>query len=127
MKDIHIGHEIQKRVEELRMTKTDFARRIGMAQQNVNRIFEGRYISTDKLLNISRILEFDFFALYLDDKKENNAVAIGENPIAAINSEVQTSDCAVLQERVHHLEQLLMEKERMIQYLLRDVQRDIKT
>lgn len=127
MKDIHIGHEIEERLKILRMTKTEFARRMGVAQQNINRILQGKHISTDRLQLISEILNFDFFALYQDEKKENNAVAIGDNPIAAINSEVQTTDCTLLQERVRNLEQLLKEKERMIQYLLRDVKKDIKT
>lgn len=126
MKDIHIGHEIEERIRQLRLTKTEFARMMGMAQQNVNRILNGKNITTDKLQQISEILNFDFFSLYQDEKKENNAVAIGANPIAAINSEVLSTDCTVLQERVRNLEQLLLEKERMIQYLLSDVHRDIK-
>lgn len=126
MKNIHIGHEIEERIRQLRLTKTEFARMMGMAQQNVNRILQGKNITTDKLQQISEILNFDFFSLYQDEKKENNAVAIGANPIAAINSEVLSTDCTVLQERVRNLEQLLLEKERMIQYLLSDVHRDIK-
>lgn len=126
MKDIHIGHEIEERIRQLRLTKTEFARMMGMAQQNVNRILNGKNITTDKLQQVSEILNFDFFSLYQDEKKENNAVAIGANPIAAINSEVLSTDCTVLQERVRNLEQLLLEKERMIQYLLSDVHRDIK-
>lgn len=126
MKDVHIGHEILARLVKLRMSKSEFARRMGLAQQNINRILESPHIYTDKLQQVSEILGFDFFSLYQDDRMENKAVAIGDNPIAAINSEVMSTDCSVLQERVRHLEQLLMEKERMIQYLMRDVQRDIK-
>lgn len=126
MKDVHIGHEILARLVKLRMSKSEFARRMGLAQQNINRILESPHIYTDKLQQVSEILGFDFFSLYQDDRMENKAVAIGDNPIAAINSEVMSTDCSVLQERVRNLEQLLMEKERMIQYLIRDVQRDIK-
>jgi transcriptional regulator with XRE-family HTH domain len=126
MKDVHIGHEILARLVKLRMSKSEFARRMGLAQQNINRILESPHIYTDKLQQVSEILGFDFFSLYQNDRMENKAVAIGDNPIAAINSEVMSTDCSVLQERVRHLEQLLMEKERMIQYLMRDVQRDIK-
>lgn len=126
MKDIHIGHEIDERIKQLRLSKTEFARMMGVAQQNVNRILNGKNITTDKLQVISELLNFDFFALYQDADKGNNAVAIGDNPIAAINSEVLSTDCTVLQERVRNLEQLLREKERMIQYLLSDIHRDIK-
>ena len=127
MKDVHIGHEIDEQLKKLRMTKTEFARLMGIAQQNVNRILDGKHISTDKLQVISEILHFDFFSLYREKERGDiNAYDIGDNSISAVNSDVQTTDCTVLQERVRHLEQLLMEKERMIQYLMRDVHRDLK-
>ena len=127
MKDIHIGHEIEQQLEKLRMTKTEFARMMGIAQQNVNRIINGKHITTDKLQLISEILHFDFFDLYREKEKcDIHAYAIGDNSISAVNSDIQTTDCSILQERIRHLEQLLLEKERMIQYLMSDVHRDLK-
>lgn len=61
---IHIGQEIEARVNKLRMTKTEFGKRIGVPQQNVNRIFEKASIDTERLVAISNALDFNFFDLY---------------------------------------------------------------
>lgn len=127
MKEIHIGNEISKRLMQLRMTKTEFAKRMKIPQQNVNRILDGKTITTDKLQLVCAALNFDFFTLYQEGRGDVNVVASGDSSIAALNSDVQTSDCAVLQERVRNLEQLLKEKERLIQYLLRDGKLDTQT
>ncbi len=127
IKKIHIGHEIAERIKQLRITKTEFARRMSMPQQNVNRILDSEHITTDKLLVICSILDYDFFSLYVDGSRDVNVVANGHSSIAALNSEVQTTDCAVLQERVRNLEQILMEKERLIQFLIKDAKNDIQS
>ncbi len=63
---IHIGHEIESRFNELRMSQTEFGSRIGVPQQNIRRIFEKSSIDTDKLLSICAALNFNFFELYCD-------------------------------------------------------------
>ncbi len=64
LKEVHIGKAIRERLEELKMTKTEFGRLIGVPQQHVNRIFERETIETKKLLKICRALDFNFFALF---------------------------------------------------------------
>ena len=64
LKEVHIGKAIKERLEELKMTKTEFGRLIGVPQQHVNRIFERETIETKKLVKISRALDFNFFALF---------------------------------------------------------------
>ncbi|WP_286333391.1 helix-turn-helix transcriptional regulator, partial [Duncaniella freteri] len=66
LKEVHIGQEIDKRREELNMSKSEFGRLIGVPQQHVNRIFEKVSIDTVKLIKISRVLDFNFFSLYCD-------------------------------------------------------------
>ncbi len=46
--------------------------------------------------------------------------------IAALNSEINTTDSTILQERIRNLEMLLQEKERLIQVLLRGGQHNVK-
>lgn len=65
-KDVHIGKAIDKQREKLGLTKTEFARRIGMRQQHVNGIFERKSIDTEKLLEICQVLDYNFFALYCE-------------------------------------------------------------
>lgn len=64
LREVHIGQEIKKRLDELEMTKTEFGRLIDTPQQHVNRIFNRDTIDTGKLIKICRALDFNFFALY---------------------------------------------------------------
>lgn len=82
LKEVHIGQAIKKRLEELKMTKSEFGRLIGTPQQHVNRVFERETIETKKLVKISRVLDFNFFALYCDFPTQISAylsaVAMGD-------------------------------------------------
>ncbi|MBD5320027.1 MAG: helix-turn-helix domain-containing protein [Bacteroides sp.] len=64
LREVHIGQEIKKRLDEMEMTKTEFGRLIDTPQQHVNRIFNRDTIDTGKLIKICRALDFNFFALY---------------------------------------------------------------
>lgn len=66
LKEVHIGQAIDKRREELNMSKSEFGRLLKVPQQHVNRIFEKEYIDTAKLIKICRVLDFNFFALYCE-------------------------------------------------------------
>lgn len=70
---VHIGEEIKKRLDERKMSKSEFARRIGAQQQHVNRIFEKDTIETKRLELVCEALDFNFFSLYCDNP--NNAFA----------------------------------------------------
>lgn len=119
MRQIHIGNEISKRILDLHLSKTEFAKKIGYRQQNINRILDKPSIDTDMLQKISEVLNFDFFRLFTDNG-DINVVASGDSSIAALNSDIKTNDCEVLKERIRSLESLLNEKERMLRYLLKE-------
>ena len=76
---IHIGKEIKKRLDEKKMSKSEFARRFGMPQQHVNRVFERDTIETKRLEAVCEALDFNFFSLYCDNP--NNVFAY----LAAVN------------------------------------------
>lgn len=82
LKEVHIGQAIKKRLDELKMTKTEFGRLIGVPQQHVNRIFDRDTIETKKLVRICRALDFNFFALFCKFPTNVNAylaaVALGD-------------------------------------------------
>lgn len=81
LKEIHIGKAIDKRREDLNMTKTEFGRQIGIRQQHVNKIFENESIETGKLVKICHILNFNFFTLYcnLPNVSANlSSIALGD-------------------------------------------------
>lgn len=105
---IHIGAAIESKVQELGLSKAEFARRMGMPPQNVNRLLVRKSIDTDRLVMISNALDYNFFSLY------NN---IDNMRARAKDSSVDSS--AVLAERLKYLEALLAEKERTIKILMK--------
>ena len=64
IKTVHIGKAIDRRRNELGLSKSEFGRRIGVPQQHVNRILERDTMATSKLLKVSEALDFNFFALF---------------------------------------------------------------
>lgn len=82
LKDVHIGEAIERRLKEIKMTKTDFGRLIDVPQQHVNRIFSRDTIETKKLERICRALDYNFFALYCNFPSQISAflsaIALGD-------------------------------------------------
>ena len=117
---VNIGLRIEQKLNELSMSKSEFGRKIGIPQQNINRILGRSSIDTDKLITISEALDFNFFDYF---RTSDDAVSIagnhnqvnGDGAHGNINGVVAE---AVLQERVKSLEALLEEKERLIKVLM---------
>lgn len=63
---LHIGEKIKAVFESREMKLKDFAQDIGVARQNVYRIFEKDSIDTELLKKIAGILEHNFFEAYID-------------------------------------------------------------
>lgn len=126
---INIGLLIEQKMNELNVSKSEMARRSGIANQNINRVLERSSIDTDKLVAISEALDFNFFDCYHSNKcngvtADNGGVAVAGNSTAhhfTTNSSVETA--AVLQERIKSLEALLAEKERLIKVYERMVEK----
>ena len=117
---VNIGLSIEQKLNELGMSKSEFGRKIGVPQQNVNRILEKTSIDTDKLATISEALGYNFFKEYTDDLSDtsmevslagNNNQVNGNGAHNNINGDVSA---AIWEERVKSLEALLAEKERLI-------------
>lgn len=126
-KRVNIGLLMEQKMNELGLNKSEFARKIGVPNQNVNRLFEKQSIDTDKLISICESLNVDFFDYYRPvgstSMVGNNAVANGDSSIAVSgnnNSNIVAGcgDVLLLQERVKHLEALLTEKDRLINVLM---------
>lgn len=117
---VNIGLSIEQKLNELGMSKSEFGRKIGVPQQNVNRILDKTSIDTDKLATISEALGYNFFKEYTDDLSDtsmevslagNNNQINGNGAHNNINGDVSA---AIWEERVKSLEALLAEKERLI-------------
>ena len=65
--NVNIGLAIEQRVNELGISKSELARRLGIAQQNVNKVvFSKESLDTAKLVEISKALDFNFFELFVN-------------------------------------------------------------
>lgn len=121
-KRVNIGLLMEQKMNELGLNKSEFAKKIGIPNQNVNRLFEKQSIDTDKLVSICESLDIDFFDYYRPigstSMAGNNAVANGDSSIAVSrnNNKNVVAGCgdAVLAERVKLLQQLIEEKDERI-------------
>jgi DNA-binding XRE family transcriptional regulator len=57
----HVGRLVEIRMDELGMTKAEFARRIGTTRQNVNSLLNKPSMDTAYLHRIGKALNYDFF------------------------------------------------------------------
>lgn len=89
---LHIGSIIAERLEEVGMSKSEFARRINKARQNINDILNRSSMDTDLLLSISRALNYDFFQHYVQELNTDSRI---HEP---------RSEYADLQEQIHNCE-----------------------
>ena len=56
VKYVHVGEAIDRRRNELGLSKSEFARRIGVPQQHVNRILERETMETKRLVRVCEVL-----------------------------------------------------------------------
>ena len=64
IKHVHVGQAIDKRRNELGLSKSELGRKIGVPQQHVNRILERETMETSRLIKVSEALDFNFFSLF---------------------------------------------------------------
>jgi DNA-binding Xre family transcriptional regulator len=115
----NIGLVIEQKINELGITKSELARRINIPNQNINRLLEKSSIDTDKLILICEALDYDFFSCFKSGNENyNRAIANGNSSVAAVNSQVSLESETILKERVKNLEQIIAEKERLINVLM---------
>jgi len=62
--DVHIGQEIRQEVKRQHQSAQWLANELNCNRTNVYNIFTRKSIATDLLVEVSRILNRDFFALY---------------------------------------------------------------
>ena len=102
---VNIGLSIEQKLNELGMSKSEFGRKIGVPQQNVNRILDKTSIDTDKLATISEALGYNFFKEYTDDLSDtsmevslagNNNQVNGNGAHNNINGDVSAAICHIV-------------------------------
>ncbi|HTF17192.1 MAG TPA: helix-turn-helix transcriptional regulator [Chryseolinea sp.] len=76
-----IGEVIKKILVSRKMKLKDFAEDLGMARQNVYRIFEKDSIETDLLIKVSSVLNYNFFQHF-----DNQGLDVVSDLPVALNS-----------------------------------------
>lgn len=66
MEKYHIGEEIKKEMKKQNLSPGTFAKALYIERQTVYDMFKRTYIATDRLMEISRILNRDFFKEFSD-------------------------------------------------------------
>lgn len=122
IKKVHIGHEIAKRINQLGISRSEFARRVGMLQQHVKALLDKQSLDTERLSKICEALDYNFFTLYCDSVSINayrSAVTTGEGNalnICSDASELQVRN-ELLAEKVTMLENIITDKDKIIRLL----------
>lgn len=111
------GQTLKEKLQTRNISFADLADKLGIAAQSLNSCFKVQDVGSNRIEQIAQVLELPMSFFY--PTEGNNAVASGDNSVAAIQSTVTQGDNKILQERVRLLEKLLEEKERTIQILMK--------
>ena len=85
--NLHIGQLIKTVFERSGMSVSEFARQLNCERTNVYTIFKRRTIDVELLVNISKVLEYNFFE---DVLKETN---LNTKTTHDININIRLQDC----------------------------------
>lgn len=111
-----------KRINQLGISRSEFARRIGMHQQHIKGLLEKRSLDTEKLSAISEALDFNFFQLYCDgisidpSRLDVNNDVSSDTPQSDNRRELQVRN-ELLAEKITMLENIIEDKKKIIRLL----------
>lgn len=96
VQSVHIGQEIAKRIKFLKISKSEFGRRIDVPQQHVNRLLERETMETSRLVKVCAALDFNFFTLFCPMQREIHAylsaVTLNGDPVNCVGEEALSAE-----------------------------------
>ncbi len=94
-RDIYIGKLIEEKVKERHLTYAEFARMIHVARTSLYHIFNCKNLDVERLLLISKVLDYDFISeVYLKGER-GTAMNEGTGPYVVLpmrNKEIDLSE-----------------------------------
>lgn len=116
------GEYLKKFIRKSKISQSEIARQLGMSQSSFNQMLSSNDVKSSLVERIASILHVTMGEIY-GEAKEQSAVATG-NSIAVtgnnnVAGNVTNNDTNILQERNALLQQILQEKERLIQVLIK--------
>ncbi|MDE5704933.1 transcriptional regulator [Muribaculum sp.] len=120
---IHIGHEIESRINDLNISKSEFARRIGTSKQNVTRILEKKSIDTAVLIRDGEVIDYNFFNLYADVSNQSIVQSIYHSAASlsgdamVLNIGIATRDTYLAAENAELKHKLIEAQEKIIKLM----------
>lgn len=92
-KNIYIGKLIQQKVEERHLTYSEFARLIHCSRTSLYSIFNSKSIDTERLLHISKVLNYDFIGeVYLKHTEETSTLHVPHIILPIKNKDIDFSE-----------------------------------
>lgn len=112
------GEELKEVLRKTGMGITDIAKILGVSQQSLSQSLKVKDVKTGLVEDLAKALKLPISYFFGEGVNYNKATANGQSSVAAINSNVTMESCDVLKERIKHLEDVLREKERLINVLM---------
>ncbi|MBI4931000.1 MAG: helix-turn-helix domain-containing protein [Bacteroidetes bacterium] len=106
--NIHIGNMIKVRMKEMRLSPTEFAKRLGYSLPGTTSIFERQTMQTDVLLKVCKALDYDFFKHYVSsDLIQDDGKKVIED--AALQKELDAckTEIADLKKELEYLKKIV--------------------
>lgn len=84
---LNIGEEIRKKVDEKGMSKAEFAKKLNIARQNIEKtVFLKASLDTNLLCNICEVLDCNFFDYYKSKESCNKSDYTQSREVKAVLS-----------------------------------------
>ncbi len=123
IKKIHIGKLIEKRWNELQISKERTCNFFKCSQDDIQRMFDSENLDTFMLLKWSKILEYDFFRLY-----SHHLILYAPPSSLRLNTQVENNETSLPRFRknvytkqiIYHLLHLIKSKEKTITEIIKE-------
>ncbi len=111
------GRNLKEMIEQLGITQRKLAELMAVTPQTISAILTAKDVRTSTIERIASVTKMPVSFFFKENADAQSAVASGDSSIAVnnITGNIEAGDTSALQERVKLLEQLLAERERIIE------------